>query len=60
MHQKKVEIPAHCDLWMQGAKTGTIVKTEGDVTVLRMDHPQVKRLVRIKTEELEQFGRALN
>lgn len=42
------------DLWMQGARYGTIRKYEPttDVFVVKMDHPGVKKLVRIKPENL--------
>ena len=40
-----------CDLWMRGARFGTIQGAEIDahgreVVIVRMDHPQVKRLQR--------------
>lgn len=55
---KRVEIPTCCDLWMRGARFGTIARvalgkgnylqagdTRGaDRFAVRMDHPQVKRL----------------
>lgn len=46
---KRVEIAPHFDLWMRGARFGTVrrVKTGKDgrvLLVLKMDHPQVKRL----------------
>lgn len=54
----RVEIPAYCDLWMRGARVGTVERVqEGKGSYLdprdprgatrfgvRMDHPQVKRL----------------
>lgn len=56
---KRVEIPAYCDLWMQGARFGTVERVRlgsgnyvqagdprgADRFGVRMDHPQVKRLV---------------
>lgn len=55
---KQVQIPAYCDLWMQGARHGTIERVAvGRGAYLdprdprgatrygvRMDHPAVKRL----------------
>lgn len=54
----RVEIPAYCDLWMRGARFGTVervkvpsnnylaAKDSRGATLfgVRMDHPQVKRL----------------
>lgn len=62
---KRVQIPAYCDLWMQGARFGTIarfIKGRGsylgagdirgaDTFVVRMDHPQVKRLARVIADD---------
>jgi hypothetical protein len=58
---KRVEIPAYCDLWMQGARTGTVtrfIEGKGDylcandarasnLLVVRMDNTRVKRLARV-------------
>ncbi len=44
----RIEIPVHFDLWMRGARFGTVVRVSKDGTWrVRMDHPQVKRLVRV-------------
>lgn len=57
---KRIRIPAYTDLWMRGATTGTIEYVAlgkgnylqahdprgADIFVVRMDHPQVKRLQR--------------
>jgi hypothetical protein len=50
----RVEIPPRLDLWMQGAKFGTIIKIDdyGYATV-RMDHPQVTRKIRVHLSELK-------
>jgi len=62
---KRVEIPAYCDLWMQGARTGTVERFKGgsgnylaardprgaDLFGVRMDHPQVKRLVWVVADD---------
>ena len=52
--RRKIEIPVHFDLWMQGATTGEIVNVKKDGTwVVKMDHPQVKHRVYIKPEDQE-------
>jgi hypothetical protein len=62
---KRVQIPAYTDLWMRGARFGTIERViEGkgnyldpkdprgaDIFVVRMDHPQVKRLARVFADD---------
>ena len=47
----RVMLSPACDLWMRGARFGTIQGAEIDahgreVVIVRMDHPQVKRLQR--------------
>lgn len=56
---KRTQIPAYCDLWMRGARHGTIERVApgkgnyldprdprgATLFGIRMDHPQVKRLV---------------
>lgn len=37
----RVEIAPHYDLWMQGARYGTVLKILGDKALVEMDHPQV-------------------
>lgn len=62
---KRVEIPAYCDLWMRGARFGTVERViEGrgnyvqandpraaTLFAVRMDHPQVKRLARVIADD---------
>lgn len=62
---KRVEIPAYCDLWMRGARFGTVTRVvEGKgnfldpkdprgatIFAVRMDHPQVKKLVRVIADD---------
>lgn len=62
---KRVEIPAYADLWMRGARFGTVERfIEGrgnyidprdprgaSVFVVRMDHPQVKRPARFIADD---------
>lgn len=45
----RVELHPGCDLWMRGARFGTVVGaslTPNDRVHVRMDHPRVKNLVR--------------
>lgn len=53
----RIEIPAHYDLWMRGARTGEITAfrhskglTPGYFLV-KMDHPQVKHRVKLPVED---------
>jgi hypothetical protein len=62
---KRVRIPVYTDLWMRGATHGTIVRViEGTgnyldprdprgatIFVVKMDHPQVKRLARVIADD---------
>lgn len=54
----RVEIHPGFDLWMRGARTGTVVreyispKTGARMVAVKMDHPQVKRLFRCKSEDV--------
>lgn len=62
---KRVEIPAYCDLWMRGARCGTVARViEGKGNYLdpkdprgvtlfavRMDHPQVRKLARVIADD---------
>lgn len=63
----RVQIPAYSDLWMQGARFGTIerVKTGNgnylapgdirgaDVFIVRLDHPQVKGAKRFVADDCQ-------
>ena len=62
---RRVQIPAYTELWMQGARFGTITRVTlgkgsyldpkdprgADIFTVRMDHPQVKRLVRVIADD---------
>jgi len=48
----RVELSPACDLWMRGAKFGTVVDVKQGLLVVRMDHPQVKRLQRFTSDLL--------
>ena len=51
---KRVEIPVHYDAWMRGAQYGKVtafhastVAGQSDYVTVRMDHPQIKRLLKV-------------
>lgn len=53
----RVELHPACDLWMRGARYGEVVRYDGQcggepAFKVRMDHQQVRRLVRIKASLL--------
>jgi hypothetical protein len=55
---KRCQIPPYFDLWMRGARYGMIVKVTKDslgteIAHIKMDHPQVRRLVKAKVRDLE-------
>lgn len=55
----RVEISPSHDLWMQGARFGTIRKidTARGLATVKMDHPQVKRLQVIRVMDLSARSR---
>jgi hypothetical protein len=63
---KRVQIPAYTDLWMRGARFGTVVRVivnstksfidpkhphGRDVFMVRMDHPQVRQLAAVYADD---------
>lgn len=46
---KRVEIPVHYDAWARGARYGVVssVAADGDFIRIKMDHPQIKRRVKV-------------
>ena len=44
----RIEIPVHYDLWMRGARTGTVVAHRRNHWLVRMDHPQVGQPAKVK------------
>lgn len=55
--QYRVELSPALDLWMRGARFGTVQREYANkhgkrVCVVKMDHPQVKRPVRILSDYL--------
>jgi len=50
---KRIEIPVHYDLWMRGARFGTVTQAragqlgQSDYVYVRMDHPQVRRRLKL-------------
>lgn len=49
----RIEIPVHYDMWMRGARTGTVTTFrrgklgQSDYVTVRMDHPQVRKLLKV-------------
>lgn len=48
----RVELHPGCDLWMRGAKYGTVVKEESDTVTVRMDHKSVRKLQRLPKDRV--------
>jgi hypothetical protein len=62
---RRVQVPAYSDLWMRGARFGTVerwIEGKGNyiapndpraasMLVIRMDHPQVRRLARFPFDD---------
>jgi len=62
---KRVQIPAYTDLWMRGARFGTVERfiagsrgyldphdpRAADIFVIRMDHPAARKLVRVIADD---------
>lgn len=50
---RRIEIPVHYDLWMRGARFGTVTQFragyngQSDYVLVKMDHPQVKRRLKL-------------
>ena len=66
---RRVEIPAYCDLWVRGARFGEVVRViQGGsyfdpcdprgrtLFCVRMEHPQVTRLVRVIANDCRYIG----
>ena len=49
----RVEISPHIDLWMRGARFGEVKDVLGIMALVRMDHPQVKKLQEIPVADLK-------
>lgn len=68
----RVQIPSYSDLWMRGARFGTIERViEGkglyltpndargaDIFAVRLDHPQVKKLARFIADDCTYIKRS--
>ena len=52
---KRVQIPVHYDLWMRGARFGVVTSAgkDGAFVRVKMDHPQVKRLLKVWRIDLD-------
>lgn len=44
---KRVELHPACDLWMRGARFGTVASHSQHFVKVDMDHPQVRHPVRV-------------
>jgi hypothetical protein len=49
----RVEIPVYYDLWMRGARFGTLVDSDSEYYHVKMDHPQVKKILKIPRRDWE-------
>ena len=65
----RIELPAHYDYWMRGARFGTVVKFKKafsprpsdqayDRFLIKMDNPRIKRLVTLPSYDWE-FARII-
>lgn len=56
---KRVEIPVHYDLWMQGARLGKVTgRRDGKdgqsaCLLVKMDHPQIRKRLRVWALDVE-------
>lgn len=48
----RVELHPGCDLWMRGARFGTVRKIVGDVATVRMDNARIRKLQHFALENL--------
>ncbi len=50
---KRVQIPVHYDMWMRGARFGTVTgyrngkSGQSDFLYVKMDHPSVRRSLKV-------------
>ena len=49
----RVELSPAYDLWMRGARFGTVKQIHNDIAFVEMDHPQVKRRQKIPIADLK-------
>ena len=56
---QRVEIPVHYDMWMRGARFGTVTvfrygqAGQSDYVKVKLDHPQAKRQLKIWRQDWE-------
>lgn len=48
----RIELHPACDLWMRGAKYGTVIALDGKCATVKMDHPSVKHNLYVFCEHL--------
>lgn len=67
----RVQVPVHSDLWMRGARFGTVTRVyrywrdglgapgsfDRVLVAVRMDHPSVKRLGRFLASDCQKEGK---
>lgn len=46
---KRIEIPVHYDMWMRGARFGTVtsIGKDGECIRVALDHPQARRRLKV-------------
>ena len=52
---RRVELHPGLDLWMRGARFGQVLGIMDGVARVKMDHPQVKRIQRIRVSDLKRI-----
>ena len=61
---RRVEIPVHCDLWMQGARFGEVVSFhpgapgKSAFVKVKMDNPRIQRLLKVWAPDWQYMKRA--
>lgn len=52
----RIELAPHCDLWMRGAKYGTVTRITGTDDAarvhVRMDNPRVRKIQRLAPDQI--------
>lgn len=56
IENRGVELSPHLDLWMKGARFGVVLSIKDGIARVKMDHPQVKKIAKVKVEDLRRTG----
>lgn len=48
----RVELSPACDLWMRGAKYGTVTKVYNGIAIVKMSDPKIKKPQKIRVNYL--------